>query len=149
MNVLNDSDKDQSKSVSDSDLCQFTGTSSYTRWSMLFPRHVITDGVKYLAEKASAFWLLDAIASYHRKLIKAAQEDSRLGQFQIWCLNKNPKGGVILTCKADSNEKPVVRQVITFSDFFENYSGEELKLFVIPQEFSTGTKNVILLPSEY
>ena len=42
-------------------LSLFTGTEQYHR---LYRHVVLTDGTKYLAEAAGAFWLMDAIASY-------------------------------------------------------------------------------------
>lgn len=44
-----------------SELAHFTGTEHYYRIS---PSTVITDGCKYLADHAGAYWLMDAIASY-------------------------------------------------------------------------------------
>ena len=47
--------------ISESDLSQFIGTENYYRhWT---GHGVYTDGVKYLAEKAGAYWLIDAILS--------------------------------------------------------------------------------------
>lgn len=42
-------------------LSQFTGTERYYR---LNSRCLITDGAKYLADEAGAYWLLDTAASY-------------------------------------------------------------------------------------
>ncbi|MFM7008029.1 MAG: DUF6876 family protein, partial [Betaproteobacteria bacterium] len=42
-------------------LTQFTGTERYHR---LNRKCLLTDGTKYLAEAAGAFWLMDAAASY-------------------------------------------------------------------------------------
>ena len=42
-------------------LSMFTGTERYYRISRAV---VVTDGVKYLADAAGAYWLVDAIASY-------------------------------------------------------------------------------------
>ena len=42
-------------------LAHFIGTEHYYR---LTPSAVLTDGTKYLAEGAGAFWLMDAVASY-------------------------------------------------------------------------------------
>lgn len=50
-------------------LSQFTGTGCYYRLSRLC---VITDGVKYLADTAGAYWLLDVAASY---LLELGTED--------------------------------------------------------------------------
>ena len=43
------------------DLAHFTGTERYYR---LNRKCLITDGAKYLADSAEAYWLLDAAASY-------------------------------------------------------------------------------------
>ena len=45
------------------DLSGFTGTENWYRYAMM-PRFTYTDGVKYLAEQAKAYWLLDAIFSW-------------------------------------------------------------------------------------
>jgi hypothetical protein len=42
-------------------LSMFTGTEKYYR---INPCTVLTDGTKYLADAAGAYWLMDAIASY-------------------------------------------------------------------------------------
>jgi hypothetical protein len=42
-------------------LAQFTGTEKYHRISR---KHLLTDGTRYLAEKAGCFWLMDAVASH-------------------------------------------------------------------------------------
>ena len=47
----------------DLDLSQFYGSEYSYRWSML-TKSVLTDGTKYLAEKAGAYWLFDAIDSH-------------------------------------------------------------------------------------
>ena len=44
-----------------STLAQFTGTGAYYRISR---RHMLTDGTKYLAERAGCFWMMDTIASH-------------------------------------------------------------------------------------
>ena len=51
------------------DLVQFTGTERYYRLNRLC---LLTDGTKYLAERAGAFWLMDAAASY---LIELGTDD--------------------------------------------------------------------------
>jgi hypothetical protein len=44
-----------------SNLDGFTGTEAYHPWSILFRKAVLTDGAKYLADKAGAYWLMDVI----------------------------------------------------------------------------------------
>lgn len=46
-------------------LTQFTGTEKYYRISR---NHLLTDGTKYVAETAGAFWLMDAVASHLSEL---------------------------------------------------------------------------------
>lgn len=50
-----------SKAFDPTQLSIFIGTEKYYR---INPSTVLTDGTKYLAESAGAFWLMDAIASY-------------------------------------------------------------------------------------
>ena len=45
----------------ESQLSQFTGTENYYRLSR---KHLLTDGTKYLADKAGCYWLMDAAASH-------------------------------------------------------------------------------------
>jgi hypothetical protein len=88
---------------------QFTGTEGYIRWSPLFPRMVLTDGTKFVAENgggAGAYWLMDAIASHQPKALK----DERLREMQFWNLTVTEKDGgntAILTCRADSPLVPL------------------------------------------
>ena len=42
-------------------LAQFTGTERYYR---IAPKFLITDGVKFLAENAGCYWLLDVAVSH-------------------------------------------------------------------------------------
>jgi hypothetical protein len=49
------------QALSAATLAQFTGTAHYWRVARQF---VITDGVKYLAESAACFWLIDAAISH-------------------------------------------------------------------------------------
>ena len=111
-------------------LSMFTGTEVCHRWSILF-MFVCTDGVKYLAEKAGAYWLLDAIASYQfqKKFVRES--------FQTWKFKKNEDGeGGILTAE-DGNGRVLATQEIEYTDF----PLDTIKLYFID--------GVILLPSEY
>lgn len=67
-------------------LQQFIGTENYY-FLPQFPSFRYTDGVKYLAEKAGAYWLIEAIFSHNRR-----------EHFQYWKLNLNAADrGAILT----------------------------------------------------
>lgn len=123
----------------ESNLAHFSGTEEYHRTSLFSKSIVHTDGVQYLAEKAGAFWLLDAIVSHmpKRKL--------RREPFQVWTLKK-AKLAESWTLKATDGDKgagPVtlVTQRIPYSDF----PLEEIKLYV---EWGGSNYWVIMLPSE-
>ena len=111
------------------ELGQFTG--SETWWRHPINRKVTyTDGVKYLAEKAGAYWLLDEIAlcqPYEKKVVAE--------RFQVWKL-KVKDSTATLDCE-DGNGKVVYSKQIEFTDFPE--PGIDLWF----------TDSVILLPSEY
>jgi hypothetical protein len=123
------------------DLRQFTGTEDHHRFSILFRRHLITDGVKHFAEQGGAYWVLDAICSHHPKIMRHA--DHRLRGIQFWTL-KSTGRSAMLYCMADSGhgEKKVVRQSIEFTDL----EAGEYRFYVQP----VGDGNwLISLPSEY
>ena len=105
------------------DLEQFTGTENY--YKHLFSGWCYTDGVKYLAEKSQAYWLIDAIFSYRRK-----------EPFQVWTLTKEGSKAV-LTMVEDTDLPEKVRQEIPYTDF----PLASIKLYLIDK--------VLLLPSEY
>ena len=116
------------------DLRQFTGTTQWHRWSSL-TKLVCTDGAKYLAEEAGAYWLLDAIASHQNT--SALKDSQRLQELQVWLLVVSPNKSCRLTCAEDSDIAPVIVQDIELTDF----PLREIKLYVC--------NNVVLLPSEY
>lgn len=122
-------------------LQHFCGTEQYYK-HFLGIRY--TDGVKYLAENAQCYWLIDAIAS-HQPIVNRIQ---RLREFQLWFLHVGnnhefikPASNhcAVLTCWEDSPQaetKPVVRQDILFTDF----PLAEIKLYV--------QETVLMLPDE-
>ncbi|MGY3278144.1 DUF6876 family protein [Bradyrhizobium sp. S3.7.6] len=116
--------------ITQSDLAQFTGSERVYRHNLM-RTIVYTDGVKYLAEKASAYWLVDKIASLQLKAEVRAEE------FQTWKLKLIAAGHrAELTCD-DGNGNIVHSEVIDFTDF----PLDEVALFY--------TNSTILLPSEY
>lgn len=123
-------------------LAGFYGTENWHRWSPLFPKMLLTDGTKYIADHGGvngAYWLMDAIASYQPELLK---KYAWATEMQFWTLTLTPPGAV-LTCQVDRNTEPVVRQEIEYTDFdllsIDLWVGPGMK----PGEM------VILLPSEY
>ena len=117
------------KKLEASDLEQFTGTENwYQHW---LRKCTYTDGVKFLAEQAGAFWLIDEVA------ISQTRPKVRGEEFQVWILDVDleHKRGT-LRCE-DGNDHVVYRKEIPFTDF---------PLPTIKLYFTDG---VILLPSEY
>jgi hypothetical protein len=108
---------DASNRLTHADLAQFTG--DLERYRHPLNRQVIyTPGVQYLAEKAHAYWLIDAIASYFgtEQMNDAIRNDSRLATLQFWRLTVSGDSAV-LTAEADSGVKPFICQEIEFTDF--------------------------------
>ena len=109
-------------------LNNFTGTENYYRYYTLR----LTDGVKYLAEKANAYWLLDAIYSYQPECMK----DEALSYTQFWTLTVNEDNTAVLKCERDTNDVAFT-QNIPYTDF----PLKRIKLYCL--------NDVVLLPSEY
>jgi hypothetical protein len=114
-------------------LREFRGTEKY--YKHLFPGKspiILTDGCNFVREHMNAYWLFDAILSYQNEKVL------RNVNFQIWNFRQQRKDlSWLLTCRQDSDKKPLISQVIEFRDF----PIEEIKIWVIDK--------VALLPSEY
>lgn len=120
-----------SKETLAADLMQFTGTCHYYRWSVMAPKCLLTDGTKYLAETAGAYWLMDVVASYLGKYGDV---------FGVATLKRKNGDGFVFTLD-DGNGKVYATQEIEFSDF----PLDSIKLYV-----SWDTQNwVLMLTSEY
>jgi uncharacterized protein DUF6876 len=113
-----------------SGLDQFNG--SETIYRHVFNRLCYTEGVKYLAEAAEAYWLIDAIASYQGQLAGEG--------FQLWHL-KRSGGGATLTARTDSDQPAMVTQEIEYTDF----PLDEIKLYCC----EGAGHHVLMLPGEY
>ena len=118
------------KKLTAADLRQFTGSEQWYRHDIV--RDVLfTDGAKYVADQAGAYWLLDEIALAQRYQKSVAGEE-----FQLWKLQVNPDHTAKLTCE-DGNGHAVYSKAIEYTDF----PLPELELYC--------TNHTILLPSEY
>jgi hypothetical protein len=116
--------------LTQSDLDKFSGSDElHPHWLKTF---TYTDGVKFLAERGNAYWLLDAIASHQPNLLR---KNPMLQSFQIWKLTVADRKG-ILWCGSDSDKLQLV-QKIPFTDF----PLPEVKLYLVDK--------VLILPSEY
>ncbi len=119
----------------ESQLGNFMGSETLTKWSALFRNDVLTEGAKFVAENCGAYWLMDAIASH--------QLDPRVKKerFQNWNLVK--KGGKKWWLYAeDGNDNQITEQHISYSDF----PLEKIELWAVRNELGGIT---IMLPSEY
>ena len=92
---------------------------------------LITEGVKYVAYAAGAYWLLDAIC-----IANVYEPKVRAEEFQLWILSVNEDSTASLICD-DGKGHSVYQQTLDFTDFPK----PGIKLY-----FCNGT---ILLPSEY
>ena len=90
------------------DLNQFTGSEQYHVLDS-FKFLKCTDGVAYLCKEGKAYWLIDAIASYHRK------EPAQFWHLEV--VDKKGKKSAVLTMKEDSDQPILVTQKIGYTDF--------------------------------
>ena len=131
----------EKKIITQHDLNLFTGDiERYHHW---FNRRVIyTPGVHFLAERAQAHWLLDAIAFYFGsdEMAEAAKRDERLRNMQFWHLEVRSDQSALLYARADSDEDPFISQLIPFTDIplrhvdiWAGYDGEYWTLY-LPSE---------------
>ena len=86
-------------------LTQFTGTERYYR---IAPKFLITDGVKYLADSAGCYWLLDAAVSH---LIQLGTAD-----WFVLVRLLVQDGAAVLTLE-DGNGRVHRKQTIPYTDF--------------------------------
>lgn len=114
------------------ELAQFTGTEKVYRYSLLFPKVLLTEGVKHMAELCEAYWLLDVVASH-----LLSMNDS----FAVALLTvKDGKAKFTLTDDLPA-DVTFAKQSISFTDF----PLPEMKLYV----GYDGEYYVIMLPTEY
>ena len=118
------------KSLDQNILKNFTGTEHWYRHALV-PAICFTDGAKYVADTAGAYWLLDEIALPQRYVKKIAAV-----AFQVWKLKVNDDNTANLVCE-DGNGNVVFGKIIEFTDF--------------PKEGVTlwFENNTIYLPSEH
>jgi adenine specific DNA methylase Mod len=119
----------ETKKLTEADLANFTGSENwYRHW---LGKSLYTDGAKYVADQAGAYWLIDEIVTNQtRPKIKAEE-------FQVWTLKVDlEKHKGVLTCD-DGNGNVVFTKRIDYTDF----PLPEIKFYC--------TNDTILLPSEY
>jgi len=107
------------------ELRHFTGTEQYYK---NFTGTRYTDGVKHLADRCGAYWLIDLISSY--------QPEIKNMEFQLWTIEVYEDNTARVTCQEDTDGDEVVEQVIEYTDFPFDY-----ELWCV--------NGVIILKSEY
>jgi hypothetical protein len=119
----------ETKTLDESELANFTGSENwYRHW---LRKSLYTDGVKFVAEQAGAYWLIDEVA------INQTRPKVRAEEFQCWTLKVDlEKRKAVLTCD-DGNGNVVFTKSIPYTDF----PLAEIKFYYVD--------NTILLPSEY
>jgi hypothetical protein len=96
---------------------------------------IYTEGVKWVADTAGAYWLIDEIDIANKLDLQLKKEE-----FQVWKLTKDVVGNGAALIVEDGNGHKVYRKEIGFTDF-PLEPGASFDLWC--------TDNVILLPSEY
>ncbi len=96
--------------MSEDELGQFTGTTEWYRHP-LFRGFTYTEGIRYIAQRAGAYWLVEAILSH--QLDKKAKAEA----FQVWTLTRTPEGGASLVMTDGDTETEIIRQDIEYTDF--------------------------------
>lgn len=92
-------------------LAQFTGTENYYRF---YPRVVLTDGTKFLADAAGCYWLMDLYAS-HLASVDPVNES-------FTCLKLSKKGSGAEIVIENGNTHALAKQTIEYTDFpFEQF----------------------------
>ncbi|MGB4467553.1 MAG: DUF6876 family protein [Azovibrio sp.] len=118
--------------ITKEDLAQFYGTEHYYRFSPMYHNMYLTDGTKFLAEEAGAYWLMDMIASYL----------PRIKQHGFGSVKLVVKDGVGTFTIDDGNGNVFAKQKIDYTDF----PFDEFSMFVAEGMEDTW---VIMLTSEY
>lgn len=107
----------------------------YAHWTK---RMVYTSGVRWMAETAKAYWLIDACASW------LPDKKLRGEEFIVFRLKVHPDNSATLTGD-DGNGNILITQQIEYTDYAK--AGEtECELYAVG---TPGQPTVLMLPSEY
>lgn len=104
--------------LSHADLQRFSGDLERFRHP-LARRVIYTPGVRFLAERGSAYWLVDeiALAIAGGEIARAGRHDERVLRLHFWRLEVRPDRSAELTARADSDIPPFVARTIPWTDF--------------------------------
>ena len=119
-----------------------TGTEKYYR-PFFFNTMVYTDGVRTFAEQCQAYWVIDLVNSYMKKVQNNHRRTSEWMYF-IQLKVKDNKASVRIYREVDEKKKTVVRQDIPYTDlpnvnikFYLQLAQEEPAVFCLmcPSEY--------------
>jgi hypothetical protein len=91
-------------------LAQFTGSSRFCRHAFI-SEVIFSEGAKYVADTAGAYWLLDEIALAQRFEPKVKGEP-----FQVWDLTVSTNNVAVLKC-GNGDGREVYSKQIEWTDF--------------------------------
>ena len=146
------------------DLANFTGSQQVYKNG--FDTLCYTEGVRYVAQQAGAYWLLEQIA-----FLQAQLNETHLREFQLWILTlrsgkglpptndklqiaPKPHHDAILTCWADTPDSwhdwqnsPLLKMTcdIALTDF----PLTQIKFYLCDTQIGPQVKPLLMLPSEY
>ena len=125
---------------------------------MEFYRHftgtTYTSGVQQLAEKKSAYWIIDAISSHvvaNSEFKKRCSTDPMFEDMQIWILKKKQDGAKLIAVADTVREElnaPTCEQEIEFTDF-EFGEDEEIKFYCARNYDGDKPFYTLMRPREY
>ena len=110
-----------------SDLEQFTGTEQWYRHAL--SGYLYTDGIKFLADQAKAYWLID-------KILILTRYKQKLQEFGSWKLHVKEDKTATLICE-DGDKKVLYTEKIDYTDFpLENVSlWFQNETLILPSEY--------------
>jgi hypothetical protein len=88
------------------ELSQFTGTNGYHR---MYANFYLTDGAKYLAEKAECFWLFDLYWSHIMSIVPSENE------FTVLKMTVQKSSAYVSI--EDGNDNVLASQFVEYTDF--------------------------------
>lgn len=97
---------DQASGGLEEELRQFHGT---RRYYQNFTGLLYTEGIKHLADRAGAYWLIDLVGSYQHKLKEYP--------FQVWSIEVHDDDSALVTMVEDTGKPLQVSQEIPYTDF--------------------------------
>ena len=123
-------------------LDQFCGTEDFHQ--TMFRNFLHTDGVKFLADQAGAYWLIDLIGSHQPAIFK--RKPRAAAEFQVWKLNKTEGGAMIRAHGEDGygNKIQIASQRLDYTDF----PLKEITLWVELGSIGHGPVLILMLPGE-